>query len=161
MGMGKQLIPFLVYNGKIYIFRLIKNKAMETAKTVYLGDLRTEATHVRSGQKITTDAPVDNQGKGEYFSPTDLLATALGSCMLTIMGIAARTHGFDIDGTAVKITKVMGTNPRRVVEVIVELDFPKDYTAKEKRFIELSAKECPVANSLHPDLKQTVIFNYK
>jgi len=134
---------------------------METAKTVYLGDLRTEATHVRSGQKIITDAPVDNQGKGEYFSPTDLLATALGSCMLTIMGIAARTHGFDIDGTDVKITKVMGTNPRRVVEVVVELNFPKDYTAKEKRFIEVSAKECPVANSLHPDLKQTIIFNYK
>jgi putative redox protein len=134
---------------------------METAKTVYLGDLRTEATHVRSGQKIITDAPVDNQGKGEYFSPTDLLATALGSCMLTIMGIAARTHGFDIDGTDVKITKVMGTNPRRVVEVIVELNFPKDYTVKEKRFIEISAKECPVANSLHPDLKQTIIFNYK
>lgn len=134
---------------------------METAKSVYLGDLRTEATHVRSGQKIITDAPVDNQGKGEYFSPTDLLATALGSCMLTIMGIAARTHGFDIDGTDVKITKVMGTNPRRVVEVVVELNFPKDYTAKEKRFIEVSAKECPVANSLHPDLKQTIIFNYK
>lgn len=134
---------------------------METAKTIYLGNLRTEATHVRSGQKIVTDAPVDNQGKGEFFSPTDLLATALASCMLTIMGIAARTHGFDIDGTEVKITKVMGVNPRRVVEVIVELNFPRSYSVKEKRIIELSAKECPVANSLHPDLKQTVVFNYK
>ncbi|TCN72914.1 OsmC family protein [Acetobacteroides hydrogenigenes] len=134
---------------------------METAKTIYLGNLRTEATHVRSGQKIVTDAPVDNQGKGEFFSPTDLLATALASCMLTIMGIAARTHGFDIDGTEVKITKVMGVNPRRVVEVIVELNFPRNYSVKEKRIIELSAKECPVANSLHPDLKQTVVFNYK
>lgn len=81
--------------------------------------------------------------------------------MLTIMGIAARTHGFDIDGTEVKITKVMGVNPRRVVEVIVELNFPRNYSVKEKRIIELSAKECPVANSLHPDLKQTVVFNYK
>lgn len=134
---------------------------METAKTIYLGNLRTEATHVRSGQKIVTDAPVDNHGKGEFFSPTDLLATALASCMLTIMGIAARTHGFDIDGTEVKITKVMGVNPRRVVEVIVELNFPRNYSVKEKRIIELSAKECPVANSLHPDLKQTVVFNYK
>jgi Predicted redox protein, regulator of disulfide bond formation len=134
---------------------------METVKTTYLGDLRTEATHVRSGKTIITDAPVDNQGKGEFFSPTDLLATALGSCMLTIMGIAARTHGFDIDGTHVSITKVMGTNPRRVVEVIVELNFPRTYSEKVKKIIELSAKECPVANSLHPELKQTIVFNYK
>jgi len=140
---------------------MLKSHKMETAKTIYLGNLRTEATHVRSGQKIVTDAPVDNQGKGEFFSPTDLLATALASCMLTIMGIAARTHGFDIDGTEVKITKVMGVNPRRVVDVIVELNFPRNYSVKEKRIIELSAKECPVANSLHPDLKQTVVFNYK
>ncbi len=133
---------------------------METVRTKYLGDLRTEATHVRSGEKIITDAPVDNQGKGEFFSPTDLLAASLGSCMLTIMGIAARTHGFNIDGTEVKITKVMGTNPRRVVEIVVELNFPTSYSAKEMKIIELSAKECPVANSLHPDLKQTVIFNY-
>lgn len=140
---------------------MLKSHKMETAKTIYLGNLRTEATHVRSGQKIVTDAPVDNHGKGEFFSPTDLLATALASCMLTIMGIAARTHGFDIDGTEVKITKVMGVNPRRVVEVIVELNFPRNYSVKEKRIIELSAKECPVANSLHPDLKQTVVFNYK
>ncbi len=123
--------------------------------------MRTEATHVRSGKKITTDAPIDNQGKGEFFSPTDLLAAALGSCMLTIMGIAARTHGFDIDGTDVSITKVMGTNPRRVVEIIVELNFPHCYPEKYRRIIELSAKECPVANSLHPELKQTVVFNYK
>lgn len=134
---------------------------METVRTTYLSDLRTEATHVRSGNKLTTDAPLDNQGRGEFFSPTDLLATALGSCMLTIMGIAARTHGFDIDGTDVKITKVMGTAPRRVVEIIVELTFPHSYTPKERKIIELSAKECPVANSLHPDLKQTLIFNYK
>lgn len=133
---------------------------METVKTKYLGELRTEATHVRSGEKIITDAPIDNQGKGEYFSPTDMLATALGSCMLTIMGISARTDGFNIDGTEIKITKVMGTAPRRVVEVIVELFFPTDYTPKEKKIIELSAKECPVANSLHPDLKQTLIFHF-
>ncbi|SDB96071.1 OsmC family protein [Williamwhitmania taraxaci] len=135
---------------------------METVRTKYIGDLRTEATHVRSSVKITTDAPVDNQGKGEFFSPTDLLATSLGSCMLTIMGISARTHGFNIDGTEVSITKVMGTEPRRVVEVVVELTFPhNNYSAKERKLLQLSAKECPVANSLHPDLKQNIIFKFK
>lgn len=134
---------------------------METVRTIYLGDLRTEPTHVQSGTKIITDAPLDNKGKGEAFSPTDLLATSLGSCMLTIMGIAAQQHGFSIDGTTVKTTKVMGTNPRRVVEIIVELTFPHDnYSAKERKIIELAAKECPVANSLHADLKQTVSYIY-
>lgn len=132
----------------------------KTVHTRYLGELRTEAQHLQSGNKIITDAPTDNQGKGEYFSPTDMLATALASCMLTIMGIASRTHGFDIDGTKVDITKVMGAGPRRVVEVIVEFTFPNDYEPKVKKIIEAAAKECPVANSLHPDLKQTIIFNY-
>lgn len=131
-----------------------------TVKTTYIGDLRTEATHLQSGTKILTDAPVDNHGRGEAFSPTDLLATALGSCMLTIMGIAASTHGFDINGTNVNITKVMATSPRRVAEIIVELNFPSDYSTKHRRIIEAAAKECPVAASLHPDLKQTLIFNY-
>ncbi|HUX54573.1 MAG TPA: OsmC family protein [Williamwhitmania sp.] len=135
---------------------------METVRTKYIGELRTEALHVRSGNKIVTDAPIDNQGRGEFFSPTDLLATSLGSCMLTIMGISARTHGFDIDGTDVKITKIMGTNPRRVVEVVVELTFPhNNYSVKERKLLELASKECPVANSLHPDLKQNIIFKFK
>ena len=86
----------------------------ETTQTIYLGELRTKATHVRSGNEIITDAPPDNKGKGEYFSPTDLLATSLGSCMITIMGIAAREHGFNIDGTTAKIWKIMDSNPRRV-----------------------------------------------
>ncbi|MDR1552901.1 MAG: OsmC family protein [Prevotellaceae bacterium] len=134
---------------------------METIKTTYLGELRTEATHIQSNSTIHTDAPVDNKGTGEAFSPTDLFAASFGSCMLTIMGISAKAHGFDIDGTTAKTTKVMGSNPRRIVEIIVELTFPKNnYSAKEKKIIELCAKECPVANSLHPDLKQTVIFNY-
>ncbi len=126
-----------------------------------MGELRTEAEHVRSGNKIVTDAPLDNQGRGEYFSPTDLLATSLGSCMLTIMGIAARTHGFNIDGTKVSITKIMVTNPRRVIEVVIELTFPHNsYSQKERKILELSAKECPVALSLHPDIKQTVRFSF-
>lgn len=133
---------------------------METLKTTYIGDLRTEVTHIQSGNVLTTDAPLDNNGRGEYFSPTDLLGTALGSCMLTIMGMAAKTHNFDMDGATATTTKVMGSNPRRVVEVIIELTFPKNYSAKEKRILELCSKECPVANSLHPDLKQTIKFIY-
>ncbi|HPD95605.1 MAG: OsmC family protein [Bacteroidales bacterium] len=134
---------------------------MSTTSTItYVGDLHTEATHTRSGVKISTDAPVDNQGKGECFSPTDLLATALGACMVTIMGIAARTHGFNIDGTKIEIQKVMATSPRRVGEVIIDLNFPSDYSPKEKKFIEAAAKECPVAQSLHPNIKQTIHFHY-
>lgn len=134
---------------------------METSRIIYLGDLRTEAEHVRSGNKLTTDAPVDNNGKGEYFSPTDLLATSLGTCMVTIMGMSAKTHGFNMDGTKISVQKIMGTNPRRVVEIVIDLHFPhNNYSVKEKKLIELSAKECPVAQSLHPDLKQTINFHY-
>lgn len=134
---------------------------MKTVNTIYKGNLRTEATHPQSGTTIFTDAPVDNHGKGESFSPTDLLAASLGSCMLTIMGIAAQTHGFDIDGTKVETTKIMGTNPRRVTEIAVEFFFPRNYSDKERKIIELAAKECPVGKSLHPDLKQRLSFEYK
>ncbi len=133
----------------------------ETIHTVYIGDLRTEATHVRSGIKMITDAPPDNKGKGESFSPTDLLATALGSCMLTIMGIAAREHGFNIDGTEVRIWKIMVADPRRVGEVKIDLTFPKNnYSDKQKKIIERSAYTCPVYLSLHPELKKTIMFNF-
>lgn len=134
---------------------------MVTIETVYVGLLRTKALHVLSGMEIITDAPPDNQGKGEAFSPTDLLAASLGSCMLTIMGIAARDHNFDMDGTTVAITKVMGTNPRRVIEIRVDLKFPHpDYTDQQKRIIEYSAHNCPVAKSLHSDILQKVTFNF-
>lgn len=134
---------------------------MNTSRITYLGELRTQAEHIRSGNTLITDAPVDNQGKGEFFSPTDLLATSLGSCMVTIMGMSARTHGFNIDGTTIDVLKVMGTNPRRVVEVVIDLHFPHgNYSEKEKKLLELAARECPVAQSLHPDLKQTVRFHF-
>jgi putative redox protein len=134
---------------------------METIRTIYTGGLRTVATHVQSGNELVTDAPTDNHGRGEAFSPTDLLATALGSCMITIMGLAARTHGFDIDGTTFKTTKIMASNPRRVGEVIIEINFPPNkYSDKEKKLMEHSTKTCPVALSLHPDLKQTVVLNF-
>ncbi len=135
---------------------------MTTVETIYLGELRTEATHVQSGNKIITDAPTDNQGRGEYFSPTDLVATSLGSCMITVMGIAARTHNFNIDGTKLMITKVMTQEPpRRIAEIIVELTFPAgNYSEKEKKILEYVVKTCPVALSLHPDVKQNIKLNY-
>ena len=135
---------------------------METAHSVYLGDLRTKSTHRQSGSEIITDAPVDNQGKGEAFSPTDLVATALGSCMMTIMGIAARTHGFNIDGATMRITKIMLSDPRRIGEVVIDIDFPPgDFTEKQKRILRICADTCPVALSLHPELRQTVRLHYK
>lgn len=134
---------------------------MATVKSIYLGDLRTEATHVKSGTKLVTDAPTDNQGKGEFFSPTDLVAASLGSCMITIMGISARNQGFSIDGASWEVTKIMADNPRRIGEIVVELTFPPNgYTEQQKRVIEHIAKNCPVALSLHPDLKQTVKITY-
>lgn len=134
---------------------------MSTITTIYKGELRTRAVHNLSGTELTTDAPIDNNGKGEFFSPTDLVATALGSCMLTIMGIAARNHNFNIDGTTVKTTKIMGSNPRRIIEIVLEFEFPNptQYSEKDKKFIEVSTRECPVAKSIHPDIKQTVILN--
>ncbi len=133
----------------------------ETTQTEYLGELRTQAKHMYSGNTIITDAPLDNKGKAEAFSPTDLLATALGSCMITIMGIAANERGFNIDGTTANIWKIMESNPRRIGEIIIDLSFPKrNYSDKEKKIIERSAFTCPVYVSLHPDLKKTITFNY-
>ncbi|WP_113651951.1 OsmC family protein [Pedobacter namyangjuensis] len=134
---------------------------MATSKITYVGNLRTSSVHLKSGNEILTDAPVDNQGKGEAFSPTDLLATALGNCMLTIIGIAAKAHDFDINGATASVTKIMAENPRRVGEIVIELAFPaNNYTEKVKEIIERSAKSCPVAKSLHPDITQNITFKY-
>lgn len=134
---------------------------METSIVTYTGDLRTEAVHVKSGQMFITDAPPDNQGKGEAFSPTDLLATSLGACAITVVGIAARTHGFKVDGTRIRITKIMASDPRRVSEIIVEMDFPEiKYTEKEKSIIRHTINTCPVGQSLKAELKQTFILNF-
>jgi putative redox protein len=130
---------------------------METATTKYLGDLRTEIVHVRSGSVITTDAPVDNKGKGENFSPTDMVAAALGSCIFTIMGIAAREHAFSIDGSSCKITKTMTESPRKIGEVKIEFDFTGGiYTDKQKRILEFCVKTCPVALTLNESVFQNV-----
>jgi putative redox protein len=135
---------------------------MATSKVIYTGHLRTTAIHLQSGVTITTDAPLDNQGKGEFFSPTDLAATSLACCMLTIIGIAVRTHGFSIDGTEATITKVMLSNPRRIGEVKIDYIFPEiHYTDKQKEIIERAGRTCPVALSLHPDLVQTINFIFR
>lgn len=140
---------------------LQKNNNVKTSKIVYSGNLRTEAVHLKSGNKIITDAPPDNNGKGEAFSPTDLLATSLGCCMLTIMGIMAERHAINIEGTSIEITKIMEANPRRVGEIIVEFTMPKNnYSDKEKTLLENAAHTCPVAKSLSSELKQTILFNY-
>jgi putative redox protein len=134
---------------------------MTTAKIIYQGDLRTLATHLRSGQEIITDAPVDNNGKGEAFSPTDLTATSLGCCMVTIMGLAADAHGIDINGTQISITKHMVSDPRRIGGIDVTFTMPDiDYSSKEKKILEHAALTCPVAKSLHPDIKQNVVFQW-
>lgn len=133
----------------------------ETIQTKYLGQLRTEAIHVQSGNKLITDAPVDNHGKGEAFSPTDLLATSLTSCILTIMGIKAEANGFNIDGAMAKTWKIMSENPRRVAEVKVEFDFSMcSLTDKDKKILEQLVKISPVPLSLHDETKQTVSIKF-
>jgi len=129
-----------------------------TSSVEYLGNLRTTATHLASEKIIITDAPVDNHGKGEAFSPTDLVATALASCLITIMGIKARNLEVDIDGTKAEVTKVMGTEPRRIVEVKIDVFFPKSFDEKTQKILEKAGLTCPIANSLNPDLNQRIRF---
>jgi len=132
-----------------------------TSKVTYNGSLRTQAEHLRSGNKIITDAPVDNRGKGEAFSPTDLMATALGSCILTIMGIKAGDKGIDMEGATCEVSKTMASNPRRIAKIEVNIQMPDNgYTSKEKKLLEAAAHHCPVGNSLHPDLEEVIIIKW-
>jgi len=134
---------------------------MTKIRTIYVGNLMTEAEHLKSGSKLITEAPEDNNGKGEHFSPTDLFATSFGSCMLTIMGIAAQAHGFSIDGTRIETEKIMGANPRRVAGLKLDIYFPRnDYTDKQMRFIDASVKTCPVTNSIHPDVIKNITYHF-
>lgn len=135
---------------------------MSTISTVYSGNLRTQATHNASGNTIITDAPTDNNGRGEAFSPSDLVCAALGSCMLTIMGIVAERNNIQLEGTTLEIKKIMAAEPRRIAEVVIGFNMPNSntFTNKEKAILENAARTCPVALSLHPEIKQTVAFNY-
>ena len=132
---------------------------MTKIRTFYIGDLKTEAEHLKSGSKIMTEAPEDNNGKGEMFSPTDMFATSLGSCMMTIMGIAAQAHGFSVDGMRIETEKIMAANPRRVAELKLDIYLPRKYSDREMRFIESSVKTCPVTNSIHPDKNKTITYH--
>lgn len=134
---------------------------MATSINTYLGELRTQAIHVLSNNTIVTDAPLDNHGKGQSFSPTDLVASALGSCMLTVMGITANSRNMNINGTKAIITKIMAENPRRIAEIIVEINFcENEFTKEEKQLLEKVALTCPVAKSLHQDIKQKISFAF-
>lgn len=130
------------------------------SRVEYKGELRTEAVHLKSGKTIITDAPIDNQGKGEAFSPTDLVATALGSCMITIMGIVAEREGIILDGTIAEVEKVMATSPRRIGEIKIKIKFIQKLNRDQRDKLETAAKTCPVSGSLSEDLKETVEFIY-
>ena len=130
------------------------------SKVTYKGSLRTQAIHLQSGNTIITDAPIDNHGKGEAFSPTDLVATALASCMLTIMGIVANRNHLKINGTTAEIEKIMGVKPRRINEVKINIRFNENFDKKTKRKLENAALTCPVCNSLSEKLNESIKFIY-
>ena len=133
-----------------------------TSQIIYKGDLRTTATHLQSGTILETDAPTDNQGKGERFSPTDLVATALGTCMVTTMAIKARTMDIQLDGTRLNVTKIMASDPRRIGKIIVHVFFPEGLglDEKQKDLLERTARTCPVERTLHPDVELEMQFNW-
>lgn len=133
---------------------------MSTAKVTYLGNLRTENEHLKSGNTFITDAPTDNNGKGEAFSPTDTVATGLANCMITMMGIKARDMQVDLEGTTAMVTKTMAADPRRISKIEVILNFPSGIDEKSRKILENTARTCPVHYSLHPDIERVVVFNW-
>jgi putative redox protein len=137
-------------------------KKYMTSTVIYEGELRTVALHKASGTTIETDAPVDNQGKGERFSPSDLVATALGSCMLTIMGQKARDLKIDLKGTRIDIQKIMKADPRRIAGISLTFHLPPDLhlSEKNKTILQRAADTCPVMYSIHPDIQVEVNYNW-
>lgn len=131
-----------------------------TSKVVYLGELRTECTHSKSGDTFHTDAPTDNNGKGMAFSPTDTVATGLASCMMTVMGIKAGEMEVDMKGTTAEVTKTMAADPRRISKIEVTLELPFSADDKTKKILENTGKTCPVFYSLHPDIEKVIIFKW-
>lgn len=131
-----------------------------TSKVTYTGDLRTKSVHLQSGTEIITDAPVDNNGKGEAFSPTDMVANSLATCMLTIMGIKANSMNINFDGSTASVTKIMQADPRMISKIIVEFQMNIKTDKKTKTILERSALTCPVYLSLHPDIQKEVTFNW-
>ena len=133
---------------------------MSTAKVTYLGNLRTECEHLKSGATFITDAPLDNNGKGEAFSPTDTVATGLASCMITMMGIKAASLNISLEGTTAQVTKTMDVNPRRISRIDVEIDVPTKMSEKFQKIIKNTANTCPVLYSLHPDIEKEIVFHW-
>ena len=134
---------------------------MTTIKTTYLGDLRTENIHLQSGSKIITDAPTDNRGKGEAFSPTDTVANALASCMMTVMGIKARDLNVDFVGSTAAVTKIMQAEPRRISAIEIVFDMNVSTDEKTKTILERTAMTCPVFLSLNTEIEKRISFNWK
>ncbi|GAB3342760.1 OsmC family protein [Marivirga atlantica] len=132
---------------------------MATAKIYYQHSLKTKATHLNSGEVITTDAPKDNNGDGAYFSPTDLAATSLVSCMLTVMGIYANQNKLELGSISCEMTKIMASNPRRIAEIKIDADWKTDLNEASINKLKEIGLNCPVAKSLHPDIKQTINFD--
>ncbi len=132
---------------------------MSTSKIQYRPALQTDAVHIRSGKSIQTDAPVDNNGKGSCFSPTDLAATSLASCMLTVMGIYADQNNLNLGEIQCDLTKIMAANPRRISEIQIEVFWNTNLENKEIEKLKQVGIKCPVANSLHPDIQQTINFH--
>lgn len=133
---------------------------MTTATVIYKGNLRTQCTHTASGNSFITDAPVDNNGKGEAFSPTDTVATALTTCMLTVMGIKAESLEIDLTGTTAEVVKTMASNPRRISKIEVTLSLPESISEKNRKILEHTGRTCPVFYSLHPDIVCDILFHW-
>jgi len=131
-----------------------------TASIIYDGDLRCSATHVQSNSALETDAPTDNRGKGERFSPTDLLCVSLATCMLTTMGIKAADMNVDIRNAKAEVTKHMASNPRRVAKIEITVSLPAIDDEKEKLTLERTGTNCPVAKSIHPDIELVLQYNW-
>lgn len=131
------------------------------SKVIYKGDLRTESTHLQSNTTIVNDAPVDNQGKGEAFSPTDLLANSLATCMFTIMGIKARDNQWSIENSVAEVTKIMVADPRRIGEIHIKFQMQGVTESKDQIILERVAMTCPVMMSLHPDIQKKITFEWK
>lgn len=134
---------------------------MATSKITYQGELRTTCIHLQSGTEILTDAPTDNHGKGEAFSPTDLVATALGSCMVSIMAIKSKDLELELNDSTLEVTKIMQAEPRKIAKIIVALNMSIETSEKNKTILERAAMTCPVLLSLHPDIEKEVTFNWK
>ncbi len=130
------------------------------AKVEYQGDLRIRSTHLKSGQFIITDAPLDNNGKGEAFSPTDLVATALADCALTVMGIRAKQEGFDLEEASAEVEKIMASEPRRISGIKINFQLKANCDSKMRKILEGIGLNCPVAKSLSPELQQEMHFNW-